>query len=379
MVSDVKYDYVIIGSGVAGLHLAYQFSKNKFFDNKKIAIIDPFITPKSDRILSFWEKGSGSWDTVVHSSWKSILFKSLAVNLNISLNDFTYKSLYFKEFSSFCLSEIKKKSNFYFIKDKVLSVSDTKDSVELSLIASNIKSSFVFDSQISQDYFDNKGDFHSVIQSFKGWEVVFEEAVFDRKAFTMMDYRYQWGKSTSFMYILPNSAKKALFEYTFFAPFTILDSELDAQIKGYLKAFFPNKKYTITTTEAGEIPMTTYPFSKGNTKQILKIGTAGGWVKASTGYSFKFAEKNALLIVDQIVKEAPVIGYKQPKRFKFYDKLFIKVLKNQNTEGPKIFEEMYTKVKPCVLLRFLDEETSLKEELSIILKLPYWPFLKSLF
>ncbi len=379
MVSDFKFDYVIIGSGVAGLHVAYQFSENKFFDSKRIAIVDRSIIPESDRILSFWEENEGVWDTVVHSSWNSVLFKSADVNLNIHLENHTYKSLYFKEFSSFCLDKIKRKPNFCFLEEEILSINERAELVELQLTTSNLKSGFVFDSRISEDYFLNKNNFPSVIQSFKGWEVVFEEAVFDECSFTMMDYRYQWNNSNSFMYILPSSNKKALLEYTFFAPFTILNSELDAQIKGYLKTFFPNKKYTITTTEAGEIPMTSYPFSKGNTKKTLKIGTAGGWVKASTGYSFKFAEKNALLIVDQIIKQAPIRGYKQPKRFKFYDKLFIKVLKNQNTKGPEIFEKMYSKVKLNVLFRFLDETTSLKEEIGILLKLPYWPFIKALF
>ncbi len=379
MISDDKFDYIIIGSGVAGLHVAYQFSENKFFDNKRIAIVDRSIIPKSDRILSFWEKNGGAWDTIVHGSWNSVLFKSADVDLNIHLEGYTYKSLYFKEFSSFCLDKIKRKSNFYFFEEEILSINEKAELVQVQLTNSNIKSSFVFDSRISEDYFLHKNNFPSVIQSFKGWEVVFEEAVFDERSFTMMDYRYQWNNSNSFMYILPSSNKKALLEYTFFAPFTILDDELGTKIKGYLETFFPNKKYTISATEAGEIPMTSYPFLKENTKKILKIGTAGGWVKASTGYSFKFAEKNALLIVDQIIRQVSISGYKQPKRFKFYDKLFIKVLQNQNAKGPKIFEAMYAKVRLSALFRFLDEETSLKQEIGIILKLPYRPFLKALF
>jgi lycopene beta-cyclase len=32
--------------------------------------------------------------------------------------------------------------------------------------------------------------------------------------------------------------------------------------------------------------MTCYPLEK-NTQRVLNIGTAGGWTKASTGYTFK--------------------------------------------------------------------------------------------
>ena len=46
-----------------------------------------------------------------------------------------------------------------------------------------------------------------------------------------------------------------------------------------------------------------YPFYKESTKNITKIGTAGGWVKPSTGYSFKSCEKYSLKILKNIKKE----------------------------------------------------------------------------
>lgn len=379
MNSAKHFDFVIIGSGVAGLHLAYQFSKNSFFDHKVIAIIDQSITPEFNRVLSYWERGEGIWDTVVKNSWKTVNFKSQNVDLLFDLDEHYYKSLDFKDFSVFCLHQIKSKTNFHFIQDKVTGLKYTDTYVEVNLGNAVIVSDFVFDSRISKDYFKNKSNYPFVIQSFKGWEVVFENAVFDTKSFTMMDYRHQWKSSNSFMYILPSSSKTALLEYTFFAPFTISDQSLDAQISDYINSFFKGEKYILKSTEKGEIPMTTYPFQNTNSTKVLKIGTAGGWVKPSTGYSFKFAEKNAIIISEQIAKNQVVTGYKSPFRFRFYDKLFIKVLQNQNVKGPVVFEKMYKKVKLSRLFDFLDEKTSLKQEIGIILKLPYLPFLKELF
>jgi lycopene beta-cyclase len=37
--------------------------------------------------------------------------------------------------------------------------------------------------------------------------------------------------------------------------------------------------------------MSCYPFGK-KTKRVLNIGTAGGWTKASTGYTFKTQTRN---------------------------------------------------------------------------------------
>lgn len=375
-----QYDFAITGSGVAGLHLAFELSKNSFFDNKQIAIIDQNFAPKFNRVLSYWEVGAGQWDAVVSSSWRKANFISSNIDLCIELDKYTYKSLNFNDFSSFCLKQIKRKSNFTFFESEVTSVIENKEgSVDIALTDAFITASFVFDSRISEDYLLNRKKYPSVIQSFKGFEVEFEEAVFDKESFTMMDYRQQWKASNSFMYILPASNKKALLEYTFFAPFIISDSEIDLQIKNYISTFFKGKKYKILSSEKGEIPMSTYPFKSFNSNKVLKIGTAGGWVKASTGYSFKYAGLNAKIIANQIINQQPIKGKPQSSRFRFYDKLFIKVLQNQNTKGPIIFEKMYQKVSPNKLFRFLDEETTIVEEVSIILKLPYLPFLKELF
>ena len=36
----VQFDYIIVGAGASGLMMAYRMSKDSFFDNKKILIID---------------------------------------------------------------------------------------------------------------------------------------------------------------------------------------------------------------------------------------------------------------------------------------------------------------------------------------------------
>ena len=46
--------------------------------------------------------------------------------------------------------------------------------------------------------------------------------------------------------------------------------------------------------------MTCYPFERKNTSKILNIGTAGGWTKPSSGYTFKFIEKNTIKLLAHI-------------------------------------------------------------------------------
>ncbi|HWN88777.1 MAG TPA: hypothetical protein VNM35_06935, partial [Chitinophagaceae bacterium] len=66
-----------------------------------------------------------------------------------------------------------------------------------------------------------------------------------------------------------------------------------------------------------------------------------------------------------------------PGRFHFYDKVLLDVLHNKRVTARDIFTSLFKKNKPQQVLKFLDNESSLKEELKIISTLPTFPFLKA--
>jgi lycopene beta-cyclase len=136
------------------------------------------------------------------------------------------------------------------------------------------------------------------------------------------------------------------------------------------------EQYTVVEEEFGSIPMTSekLPF-KGNGWQI---GTAGGQTKASSGYTFQFIQKQSERILQQLLKGKPLAELKfTPARFRFYDNTLLHILYNDTLPGKKIFTRLFQKNKPRQVLRFLDNESSLAEELKIISSLPTWPFLKA--
>ncbi|WP_238527909.1 lycopene cyclase family protein [Aquimarina agarivorans] len=378
-IQTLHFDYIIIGSGVAGLQLAVAMSKHHFFCAKKIAIIDFSKKKDNDKTFCFWEKGIGKWDNLVSKSWhQAYFYSSENKELRIDLTPYTYKKIQALDFYNYCISVLKKNTQFSFFYEKVDTVTETDNTVCVNTNQYNFSCSHLFDSRIPEHFKDQKKAYAYVDQSFSGFEIETNTPVFNKDNFTMMDYRFTWKNSTSFMYILPESGSKALVEYTFFAPFTISATEFETQLKNYLNIFFKGIKYTIKKKETGVIPMTNFPFNKQHTLRTTKIGTAGGWVKASTGYSFKRSEKFVNSIIQQLIAQKPVIGHQPAARFQFYDQLLLKILEKQNTKGPEIFYKMYKNTHPAVFFKFLDEETTLLEELKLILKLPYLPFIKAL-
>lgn len=377
--SSNHFDYIIIGSGAAGLHLSMAMVADDFIKDKRIAIIDKSLKENNDKTYCFWEKDDGKWNNCVSKTWRHTYFKNKEKTQFLDLKPYLYKRIDALDFYTYCKTTLSKNASFFFFTEEVTTISEDPLKVTINTNSKNFTCNHVFDSRLPISLETIKNNATYINQSFQGWEIETKTPVFTTESFTMMDYSLQWKKSTSFMYILPKNKKEALIEYTLFAPFTISHNDFDHQLKKYIHKYFPNIEYSIKAIEKGSIPMTNYAFEKHNSERITKIGTAGGWIKASTGYSFKFAEKNAFAIVNQLKQHQKPLGYKSAWRFKFYDKLFLKILAHDNTKGAKMFAQMYENTEPELLFKFMDEETSLIEEIKFIKALTPWPFLKALF
>jgi lycopene beta-cyclase len=112
--------------------------------------------------------------------------------------------------------------------------------------------------------------------------------------------------------------------------------------------------------------MSCFPFEQFNTPSLLNIGTAGGWTKASTGFTFKNTERKINRLVSFLKTEKNLNQFQTRNRFRFYDLLFLDVLLKYNEQGSKLFERMFAKNHPVTIFRFLDEKTTFLEDLKIL-------------
>ncbi len=364
---------------MAGLQLAHAFCTDGSFSSKSIAIIEPRELNTNDKRWSYWEKGIGKWDHLVSSKWPCGRFVSQYGDLKLKMGGYIYKSVQSIDFYNHLTDFLKDFPNVKFINDKVTEVNT--DIYTIDTDSSSFKADYIFDSRPSSQFGRSvaSGTSNLIHQHFKGWVIKTEAAVFNTDEFTMMDFTAKFKDTCSFIYILPYSKNEALIEMTFFTPKINFDGEYDELLKMYISKTLKVDFFEIIEVEKGDIPMTDFPFQNYNKEHYLKIGTGGGWVKGSTGYSFKRAEKFVEQIIRNLKQGRPLDSNLYKSRFMWYDKIFLRVLKNYNHLGEKVFFKLYSRNPHTLIFKFLDEETNPGEELKILGSLFSLQFIKSIF
>jgi len=373
-----KFDYAIIGAGAAGLHLAMSMANDDFFDDKSILILDKSDKTENDRTWSFWEKGKTQWDEIALKTWSTGEFHCSDFSKSLDLKDYFYKTIRSSEFYQFAKTKIKSKPNFFWKKKEVEAVSNSSKNFVITSKKESFISEFVFDSRIEPDFFQKNNSHIKLLQHFKGWFIKTTTPSFDPNRFVMMDFRLRWKDHTSFTYVLPFSKTEAIVEFTLFDQEVLKDHEYDEKLKQYISEYLKIKDYEIIEEEKGVIPMTDYPFQKSNNNNFSKIGTAGGWVKPSSGYAFKFCEKYSLKIIDNLKKGQTPSYQLFSKKYLWYDSLLLDILWNKNHLGASIFAAMFKRNDIRSIFKFLDNEGNLASDFHVIKSFQPTPFIQAL-
>tara|TARA_Y100000588_G_C14235006_1_gene916868 strand:+ start:372 stop:1544 length:1173 start_codon:yes stop_codon:yes gene_type:complete len=377
-----NYDYIILGAGASGLMLAYRMASDTFFDDKSILIIDKEKQKGNDRTWCFWENGEGEWDDILTKTWSKIYFGSDNYKGDIDILPYKYKMIRSEDFYNSLWQKIEKKTNITFHNDEVRNFTELNDCVQVITSKGSYVASKLFNSIHDANLYVNQKKYPVLQQHFVGWFVKTEDAVFDDSTATFMDFTVPQNGNTRFMYVLPIDKYTALFEYTLFSKELLQLEEYEEAIINYLKERGIND-FEIKEKEKGSIPMTAFKFSQLNSKHVLNIGTAGGWTKASTGYTFRNTSKKTKELIMFLKQESYLFAFNIKSKFWFYDLIFLDVLANNNEEGAALFASMFKKADVKTIFKFLDEESTRLEDLKIILSVPpkrfIQAFLKRLF
>jgi lycopene beta-cyclase len=373
----MNYDYIITGSGAAGLSLLYRILKDPVLNTKKILVIDQSEKKSNDRTWCYWEKGKGLFEPIVFHKWKKLDFLSTNFSKRLNLEQYSYKMIRGIDFYNHVLNFSKKFENITFKQESVQQIQIENNCAIVETEKSKYSAQYIFN---STTLFHPKITIeNSLLQHFVGWVIQTKEPTFNSEIGTLMDFRVHQHHGDTFMYVLPTSKHEALIEYTLFSKEVLQKEQYQIELESYIKEVLKIESYEIVQKEFGVIPMSLaiFPRNPNSEKRIINIGTAGGFTKASSGYTFQFIQKNTEDIVNNLSKGKspnPTISLRE-KMFQWYDRTLIEVLITQKMTGKDIFSIMFKKLSPESILAFLGNESSLIEDIKIMNSLPMKTFI----
>ncbi|MCC9062363.1 lycopene cyclase family protein [Flavobacterium piscisymbiosum] len=381
------FNYIFTGTGLSALMTVYKMVLSGKFSDKSILLLDEDAKKTNDRTWCFWAKEETLWKSVISKKWDSALFANEDFSRDLILEPYQYNQIRGLDFYNFVFEELSKHQNITFLNEKVTDINELETHVFVGTEDNRYTCDYLFNSIYTKAFALSQTKYPVLQQHFVGWFVKSETEIFNPDQATFMDFSVEQRGNTRFMYVLPISKAEALVEYTLFSEDLLAKEEYENEIQIYLRNLGADQ-YTIVEKEQGSIPMTCFPFWKKNTKRVLNIGTAGGWTKASTGYTFRNSDKKSSELVvfldnknssPETSESLKMSNFHKKTRFWFYDLLLLDILHRHNELGSTIFSSMFKKGNPALIFKFLDEETTLVQDVKVILKCPKLPFIKALF
>ena len=379
MTSNSTYDIIIAGGGCAGLSLLYHLLHSDWKD-RQILLIDREQKNLNDRTWCFWEVGSSPYQPIVHQQWQRMYFRSSDFSELLNLHPYSYKMIRGIDFYEYVHQATTNFPHVTVVNQDIRELWEVDQRAGVTTDQATFTAQWVFSSLRDPNESKRAKNGHQyLLQHFKGWKIRTRQPHFNPQEATLMDFRIDQQGDCRFMYVLPTDEHTALVEYTIFSA-QLLDQETyDQELRRYLPEYLSltDTQYQVVHQEFGVIPMTdmSYPTRQG--KRIVRIGTAGGATKASTGYTFQRIQRDSQQLVDQLTTTGTISEARfSNRRFHLFDSVLLNVMGRGIYPAGKAFADLFKNNPPVRVLRFLDEDTHLGEDLAIMNSVPKIPFIK---
>lgn len=365
-----QYDYIVAGAGAAGLTLAY-VSRIKQDLKKSILIIDREDKSKNDRTWSFWEKNENLFEDIVYKSWQKATYAGTGFKQTFDIAPYAYKQIRGIDFYEHIKQSLQSDSLVTWIKEDIQEITPNGTVVT---DCGSYQGELVFDSTFDAQVLSNSKA-TTLLQHFQGYVIETKQAHFNPEECTYMDFTLNQEGDCRFGYVLPIDAHSALVEYTLFSKELLEKEAYKVRLEAYIKRLGITE-YQVIEEEFGIIPMTDHSFEMRASDHVIRIGINGGFAKPSTGYTFLRGQKIILKMVENLAKGIDPLKHLpfQKSRFKKYDATLLNVLASGKFTGDEVFTPMFKKNGAKAFFKFLDEETSLAEELKIMSSTPILDF-----
>ncbi len=384
--------HLIVGAGAAGLSLAYALTRHPATAGQTIVLLDADAKRTNDRTWSYWERADqpglfAELPGLVSAEWATAEVRTDQQRLLLPLAPYVYRTIRGLDFYDALRAHLAALPHVQWLTATVTAVTDGPDHATAHTADSReFRGQWLYDSRFRYLDLDRQPDkYFYLAQHFVGWEIETARDVFDPTVATLFDFRTPQIGQMRFQYVLPTTPRRALVEYTLFSADLLPPDAYAAELRRYLRDAWnlTEGDYRILAREAGVIPMTDHPLPARSVhagRRVVHIGSRGGASKASTGFTFRRIQLRTAALVDALARTGqphapePALA----ARFRLYDAMMLDVLTHHGDRGAEVFTQLFQRNPVDRLLRFLNEDSSLTDDLAVMNSVPLPPFLAAL-
>ncbi|MEU8265170.1 lycopene cyclase family protein [Micromonospora sp. NPDC048999] len=369
----VDVDLALVGGGGAASLVLAALDRHGVA-GLRVAVVDPVRKRGQDRTWAFWGAPGGDLDPVLSASWSRVDVVTPAGRRVLPLAPLRYAMLRSAPVYDRAAAA-ERRLGAVRIGAPVGALHDDGQRVTVHDPDGRVllRAGWVLDSRPRPPRRPGRTNW---LQHFRGWWLAAERPTFDPGRAVLMDLRTpQPARGVSFGYVLPVNDRYALVEYTEFSPAVLTDAAYDVALRGYAGLLgLDLAALRVREVENGVIPMTDGPFVPRPSPRVVRLGTAGGATRPSTGFTFSAMLRQA----DQVARalaagRPPVPAPAYPGRHRWLDAVALRALDRGHVGGVEFFARLFERNPPERVLRFLDGVTTPAEELAVMRSSPLVP------
>jgi lycopene beta-cyclase len=374
--SGERFDAVIAGGGLSGLSLAAHLAALGWQD-RSVLVVDPEVPAGGAVCWGSWTSRRGLLDAAVSRGYRQVRIQTAGQSTVVRLPPYRYQLVHRVDLKRAVTEILDGCTDFEIRRGRVDSIRDGSDDVTVVVDGAPTRAAWVFDSRpVPADTTPPDARL-----AFTGWEIRTRCPVFDPDTPILFDFRIPQERRCRFVYVLPASPYQALVELTEFVPRRARPTTAPARLAalaGYLHEVAGATDYEILRTEGAVIPLRVRP-PRRSTGRVLAIGARAGLIKASTGYGYQRIQRDSEAVARSLVRYGhPFALPGTRRRHRMLDALLLDVFDHDPTQLEQAFASLFTGNPAGRVLRFLDEDTGVPDELRLIASMPHLPYLRGI-
>ncbi|MEU5842708.1 lycopene cyclase family protein [Rhodococcus sp. NPDC047139] len=373
----VQGGIVVLGAGLSGLSLAAHLATTDARPGP-VVVVDDGRHDITRAAWASWTRRSSLLDPAATESFGRIRIHAKGRGRELPLDDYVYRVVH----GARLLAEVRRHT------DSVADIGSVTGRVTDLCTSGGARVLLDDGRELRPEWvFDARGPAPATVGAdaaldFLGFRVRSRRPVFDPHAPVLFDFRTDQ-QVASFLYVLPTDAQHALVEHTCFTSASrppIDDAKHHGAIATYLTDVLGlgTGSFDAEFAEHGRLPLVAHPPNRVE-GQVVRIGAAAGLLKASSGYAYERIQRDCEAIVRSFARHGHPCDLPKPaSRFGRYDRALLRVL----VERPAFLEDMFARLfdrnSAAPVLRFLDEDTSVREETAMFASLPAAPLIRAM-